>query len=246
MRYVIDSKAARILNEAVKYISEQKRHHGPLGVIRKSISFAAQTATSSIRPGQIKEVAINEGPPTSHKYGGLYVDPVSISDALSVLGTGDGTAYTVQVTAGAVILVKTGGTGPGTSTLLFSVYTTLTTMVAAINALAGGYAASVLGVGAADSSNLFVISATNCKAVAVTLEYFSEVWGGYSLDPLLSTVSTNGLRVQTSQDGNVVYISMSVDQYCGVILAWDKLTNSIIEAGILGGESLKVIVCSCT
>jgi len=235
MRYVIDSKAARILNEAVKYISEQKRHHGPLGVIRKSISFAAQTATSSIRPGQIKEVAINEGPPTSHKYGGLYVDPVSISDALSVLGTGDGTAYTVQVTAGAVILVKTGGTGPGTSTLLFSVYTTLTTMVAAINALAGGYAASVLGVGA-----------TNCKAVAVTLEYFSEVWGGYSLDPLLSTVSTNGLRVQTSQDGNVVYISMSVDQYCGVILAWDKLTNSIIEAGILGGESLKVIVCSCT
>lgn len=107
------------------------------------------------------------------------------ANALSVQGTGDGTAYTVAVTATAVVLVKTGGTGPGTDTLLFSASVTLTTMAAAINALAGGYTANVLGVGAADIADLVVVSATACKTSAVTLQYVND----YLLERLIDSAS---------------------------------------------------------
>ena len=78
------------------------------------------------------------------------------------------TAATVQVTASSVVLVITGGANAGTDTFTFAAYATVTTLVAAINALAQGWVATVLATGSETPGYLRTLAATSAFGSANT------------------------------------------------------------------------------
>ncbi len=76
------------------------------------------------------------------------------------------TAATVQVTSTTVVLVITGGGNDGTSTLTFASNATVTAMVAAIDALAIGFDARIVGSAGSSTTELQVSAATSCYTQA--------------------------------------------------------------------------------
>lgn len=76
------------------------------------------------------------------------------------------TAATVQVTSTAVVLVITGGGNAGTDTVTFASNATITALVAAIDALAKGYDARIVGSAGATSTELLISAAADCYTQA--------------------------------------------------------------------------------
>jgi len=80
----------------------------------------------------------------------------------------DATGATFQVTATTIILIVTGGTNAGTSTLTFADAdkNTLGELVIAINGLAKGWVANVQGLSSSDSADLTIKESTDCLLIA--------------------------------------------------------------------------------
>jgi len=84
-------------------------------------------------------------------------------DGLWVYCSGDATAATVEVTSTTMVLIQTGGTYPGTSTLTFADVdkNTLSELIVAINAL-DGWLAGLIYSSSATSSDIIITGALSC------------------------------------------------------------------------------------
>ena len=80
----------------------------------------------------------------------------------------DATAATFQVTATTIILVVTGGTNAGTSTLTFADTNKDTTgeLATAINGLSKGWVANLQGISTGNSADLTIKESTSCLLIA--------------------------------------------------------------------------------
>lgn len=76
------------------------------------------------------------------------------------------TACTVEVTSTAVVLIITGGANAGTDTVTFASNATITLIVTAIDALAKGYDARIVGSAGASTTELLISAATDCYGQA--------------------------------------------------------------------------------
>ncbi len=111
----------------------------------------------------------------------VYAGNIGLKDAFWIYANSPtgATAATVEVTATGLSLVVTGGASAGTDTLAFATYTTLTTLIAAINALvkpAGTFTwkAGAVYYGASPSSYLPMTGAIACLGSANQIRVQTE------------------------------------------------------------------------
>lgn len=99
---------------------------------------------------------------------------------------GDATAATVEVKNNELTLIITGGAQAGTNDLAFATYTTITTLVAAINALTGWTAGAICS-GSEDPDDLVITGAVSCLGSAN--EQTLEIVSNYLLTQLINRAS---------------------------------------------------------